>query len=153
MKLLQNLRRDKKGFTLIEVVIVLAIAALILVIVFLAVAGAQRSQRDQASKNAAGRLVAQFTNYVSDNGNIATGGSAIPAQYLDKISDGRGKLPTQAAAAATMTTFTYRIGGTCTVNSLGVNTGAITDGGTGQTNKIAVAYYSESGNTSVCLTN
>mgnify|MGYP002400348579 CR=1 FL=1 len=151
MKLLQNLRRDKKGFTLIEVVIVLAIAALILVIVFLAVAGAQRSQRDQASKNAAGRLVAQFTNYVSDNGNIATGGTAIPSQYLDKISDGRGKLPTNSAAAATMTTFTYRVGGTCTAG--GSPAGGITDGGIGQTNKIAVAYYSESGNTSVCLTN
>ena len=38
--MLGKLLKDKKGFTLIEIVLVLAIAGLIMVIVFLAVGGA-----------------------------------------------------------------------------------------------------------------
>ncbi|MEI7818960.1 MAG: type II secretion system protein, partial [bacterium] len=53
----------KKGFTLIEIVIVLAIAALIMVVVFVAVQGAQRSQRDQARKDIAGRTLAAVQSY------------------------------------------------------------------------------------------
>lgn len=58
---------NKKGFTLIEVVIVLAIAALIMVIVFLAVQGAQRSQRDNKLKADAGRVLAAAEQYASNN--------------------------------------------------------------------------------------
>ena len=57
MKKLSN-----KGFTLIEIVIVLAIAALIMVIVFLAVQGAQRSQRDTATKNNATKNIVNGAN-------------------------------------------------------------------------------------------
>ena len=46
-------KQKQEGFTIIEVVLVLAIAALIMVVVFLAVQGAQRNQRDQARKDAA----------------------------------------------------------------------------------------------------
>lgn len=56
----------KKGFTLIEIVIVLAIAALILIIVFLAVAGAQRSRRDEQRRNDAARLVSAAENQASN---------------------------------------------------------------------------------------
>lgn len=50
----------KRGFTLIEIVIVLAIAALIMVTVFLAVQGAQRNQRDQVRKDVVNRAKAQL---------------------------------------------------------------------------------------------
>jgi len=53
-----NLLKKDKGFTLIEVVLVMAIAGLILVIVFLAVQGAQRSRRDNARKHDAARMLA-----------------------------------------------------------------------------------------------
>jgi prepilin-type N-terminal cleavage/methylation domain-containing protein len=43
--------QKEKGFTLIEIVLVLAIAGLLLVIVFLAVSGAQKSRRDSQRKN------------------------------------------------------------------------------------------------------
>jgi prepilin-type N-terminal cleavage/methylation domain-containing protein len=59
--------KKQSGFTLIEIVIVLAIAALIMVIVFLAVAGAQRSQRDTAAKEAAARLLAATNQFASNN--------------------------------------------------------------------------------------
>src|SRR5690242_14161062 len=46
------------GFTLIEIMLVLAIAGLIMVIVFIAVRGAQRSQRDRARQDMANRAIA-----------------------------------------------------------------------------------------------
>jgi prepilin-type N-terminal cleavage/methylation domain-containing protein len=54
-----NLLKKEKGFTLIEIVLVLAIAGLLLVIVFLAVSGAQKSRRDTQRKNDNARLLAQ----------------------------------------------------------------------------------------------
>ena len=48
----------EKGFTIIEVVLVLAIAGLIFLVVFLALPALQKSQRDNQRKNDVGRLVA-----------------------------------------------------------------------------------------------
>ncbi|HMS92553.1 MAG TPA: type II secretion system protein [Candidatus Saccharibacteria bacterium] len=62
MKKLSN-----KGFTLIEVVIVLAIASLIMVIVFLAVQGANRAQRDTARKNQANQILAAAQQFAANN--------------------------------------------------------------------------------------
>jgi prepilin-type N-terminal cleavage/methylation domain-containing protein len=75
-----NLLKKEKGFTLIEIVLVLAIAGLLLVIVFLAVSGAQRSRRDTQRKNDLSRIAAQVESYASNNG---------------------GKYPTPDAAAGT----------------------------------------------------
>jgi len=47
-----------KGFTIIEVVLVLAVAGLIFLMVFLAVPALGRSQRDTARKNDARNLLA-----------------------------------------------------------------------------------------------
>ena len=54
---------NKKGFTIIEVVLVLAIAGLIFLMVFLALPALQRSQRDTARKNDLSRLVAALNDY------------------------------------------------------------------------------------------
>jgi prepilin-type N-terminal cleavage/methylation domain-containing protein len=62
-----NKLKESKGFTLIEVVIVLAIAALIILVVLQAVAAAQRSQRDTQRKEEAGRLSAFLEQYSSNN--------------------------------------------------------------------------------------
>ncbi len=61
-------KKESKGFTLIEVVIVLAIAALIILVVLQAVGAAQRSNRDAARKSEAGRMVALLEQYSSNNG-------------------------------------------------------------------------------------
>lgn len=69
MKTTQDQR--KKGFTIIEVVLVLAIAGLIFLIVFLAVPALQRSQRDTQRRNDVSRLQSQLTQYQSNNtGNV-----------------------------------------------------------------------------------
>lgn len=58
---------NEKGFTIIEVVLVLAIAGLIFLIVFLALPQLQRSRRDTQRKNDAGRVVASLESYAGNN--------------------------------------------------------------------------------------
>ncbi|HEY6737128.1 MAG TPA: type II secretion system protein [Candidatus Saccharimonadia bacterium] len=64
---MSNLLKREKGFTLIEIVLVLAIAGLLLVIVFLAVQGANRSRRDAQRKQDAGRMLAAMSECASNN--------------------------------------------------------------------------------------
>jgi prepilin-type N-terminal cleavage/methylation domain-containing protein len=66
-KLIKPKSRDSKGFTLIEIVIVLAIAGLIFVIVFLAVQQAQRSRRDTQRRGDAARYLAAAEQYAGNN--------------------------------------------------------------------------------------
>jgi prepilin-type N-terminal cleavage/methylation domain-containing protein len=60
-------KRTNKGFTIIEVMIVLAIAGLIMVIVFIAVPQLQRNQRDNARQSIANRLKAEMETYAGNN--------------------------------------------------------------------------------------
>jgi prepilin-type N-terminal cleavage/methylation domain-containing protein len=66
--MLQKLRNREKGFTIIEVLIVLAIAGLILLIVFLAVPALQRSSRNTQRKNDAAAVGGAIANFISNNG-------------------------------------------------------------------------------------
>ena len=67
---MSNLLKKDKGFTLIEIVLVLAIAGLLLVIIFLAVSGAQKARRDSQRKNDAARIASQVENYSANNGGV-----------------------------------------------------------------------------------
>lgn len=58
-------KQQGEGFTIIEVVLVLAIAALILLMVFLALPALQRNQRDTTRKNDVSRLQSAINNYKS----------------------------------------------------------------------------------------
>ncbi len=60
-------KSNKDGFTIIEVMIVLAIAALILLIVFLAVPALQRTSRNTQRKNDAAAISAALANFLTDN--------------------------------------------------------------------------------------
>ena len=55
------------AFTIIEVVLVLAIAGLIFLMVFIALPALQRNQRDTQRKNDIARIVTQFQNYTANN--------------------------------------------------------------------------------------
>ena len=59
--------KDAKGFTIIEVALVLAIAGLIFLVVFLALPALQRSQRDTARRQDAGRIISALQNCMADN--------------------------------------------------------------------------------------
>ncbi|MDO4889711.1 MAG: type II secretion system protein [Candidatus Saccharibacteria bacterium] len=58
---------SKRGFTIIEVVLVLAIAGLIFLMVFLALPALQRSQRDTERRNKLGEFRTQVIQYQSNN--------------------------------------------------------------------------------------
>jgi prepilin-type N-terminal cleavage/methylation domain-containing protein len=69
-------KTNKEGFTIIEVMIVLAIAALILLIVFLAVPALQRTARNTSRKTDASAVSAAISNYTTNNSN--TGPTSTP---------------------------------------------------------------------------
>jgi prepilin-type N-terminal cleavage/methylation domain-containing protein len=60
-------KRNSEGFTIIEVMIVLAIAALILLIVLLAVPALQRSSRNTQRKNDVSALSSAIGDYINNN--------------------------------------------------------------------------------------
>jgi prepilin-type N-terminal cleavage/methylation domain-containing protein len=86
------LNRKKKlneGFTIIEVMIVLAIAGLILLIVFLAVPALTRSNDNTDRKQAAGRIGSAINDYVSNN----NGSAPTTAAELATIMQDSGSMP------------------------------------------------------------
>jgi prepilin-type N-terminal cleavage/methylation domain-containing protein len=75
-------QRKNLGFTIIEVMIVLAIAGLIMLIVFLAVPALQRTSRNtQRTNDAAGALQA-INEYVTNNGGSLPASLAFAAPNL-----------------------------------------------------------------------
>lgn len=70
----------KNGFTIIEVVLVLAIAGLIFLMVFVAFPTLQKSQFDTQRQNDITRLSTQITNYKTNNRN------KVPTDWADFIT-------------------------------------------------------------------
>lgn len=60
--------KSKKGFTIIEVVLVLAIAGLIFLMVFIALPALQRGQRDTQRRDDMARALSQVSQYQANNG-------------------------------------------------------------------------------------
>lgn len=58
---------SKKGFTIIEVVLVLAIAGLIFLMVFVAYPALRRNQSDTARRNDLSRFISQLAQYKTNN--------------------------------------------------------------------------------------
>lgn len=69
----KQLKKKQDGFTIIEVLIVLAIAGLILLIVFLAVPALQRNSRNTQAKSAAASVLSAVNEFsTNNNGTIPT---------------------------------------------------------------------------------
>ena len=84
----KNMRKkdtgDMGGFTIIEVVLVLAIAGLIFLMVFIALPSLQRSQRDTERRNALENVSSQITqSQTKNNGKLPNDGS------VDAVEDGQ----------------------------------------------------------------
>lgn len=68
----QNHTKSKRGFTIIEVVLVLAIAGLIFLMVFIALPALQRSQRNTQRRDDYSMLVTAVNSYMaSNNGKLS----------------------------------------------------------------------------------
>ena len=70
---LQKRKRDQKGFTIIEVLIVLAIAGLIMLVVFLAIPALQRNSHNTQRKNDVSALIGAVQEYEDNNGGALPG--------------------------------------------------------------------------------
>lgn len=83
---MKKLTNKDSGFTIIEVVLVLAIAGLIFLVVFLALPALQRSQRDSQRRSDLGRFMAQLETYASNNSGAyptaAVANAAFKTGYL-----------------------------------------------------------------------
>lgn len=99
-------KQKEKGFTIIEVVLVLAIAGLIFLMVFIALPALQRSQRDSQRKNDLSRVLSQLQQYQSNNRNaLPTNWSSFETDYLatngDSFVDPSGASNAQGSSQTT----------------------------------------------------
>jgi len=117
-----KLQKSDQGFTIIEVMIVLAIAGLILLIVFLAVPALQRNARNTQIKNDAGTVSGGISSYESNNngavptsitgtGSITLSGTGVN----DKVNVGGSTIVNTTAAAGSAPAATAPALGTITV--------------------------------------
>ena len=109
-KLTLAYRQAKEGFTIIEVLIVLAIAGLIFLIVFLAVPALQRNSRNTSRQADVSGLLAGFNEFAANN---------------------NGQMPDTVAWASPTLTLSRSAGGTTAQVRFGFYTGG-TGGGQGQ---------------------
>lgn len=80
--------KAKKGFTIIEVVLVLAIAGLIFLMVFVALPALQRSQRDTQRRDDMARFLSQINQYQANNsGNVPDDYADFITKYLEAGGD------------------------------------------------------------------
>lgn len=139
-KLKKSKGESEKGFTIIEVMIVLAIAGLILLIVFLAIPALQRNARNTQRKNDAANASSLINEYATNqngtlpavaclNGTadqitIAGGTCASPTNSVTGGMGGQftavamSNLPGGGAAAASTTTLRVYKQATCQGNTV-----------------------------------
>lgn len=138
------------GFTIIEVVLVLAIAGLIFLMVFIALPALQRGQRDTQRKNDLSRMMSQINSYQTNSkGNVpaaSAAGMAALNPYLtaggDLWQDPDGSAYTYVygtGAAPTLHNIRYAVNARCNT----ANAGAII-AGTGN-RQVAAAVGLEGG--------
>lgn len=84
----QQLKKRTEGFTIIEVLIVLAIAGLIMLIVFLAVPALRRNQQNNTMRSEASRILSLATEYESN----ANGQQVDDDTKLQTVFNGAGDL-------------------------------------------------------------
>ena len=153
--------RKQEGFTIIEVLIVLAIAGLILLIVFLAVPALQRNAHNTSIKSDVASLLGGMNEYVNNNNGSPPAGIAAgaTATSLDIGSSGNtanvklgyvdGTTVTLSAAGAgaianAQTAGTVKILTKATCNTNGI------DAVGGGTARNFVALYGLEGGAKVC---
>lgn len=90
-----NVQQKDKGFTIIEVVLVLAIAGLIFLMVFIALPALQRAQRDSQRREAVSTFISQLTSYATNNrGKVPSSASDLTTfktGYLKWAADESGE--------------------------------------------------------------
>ncbi len=101
--MLKKLRQQNQGFTIIEVLIVLAIAGLILLIVFLAVPALQRNARNTTKRSDASKALGAVGEFVANNnGTVPATGNVGTLQTAANLSSGTTITSTIPTTVATV---------------------------------------------------
>jgi prepilin-type N-terminal cleavage/methylation domain-containing protein len=161
--MLKKLLKSKEGFTIIEVLIVMAIAGLILLIVFLAVPALQRNSRNTQRKNDIANMLGAISEWSNNNRGALPNTAALFFAASGNADLGFYAKPTSATALgdfdfATSTTAltTTQLG---VISKVYVRVGAKCNAtfdnitGTGASSRnIAVVYTVETGgaNQNIC---
>jgi prepilin-type N-terminal cleavage/methylation domain-containing protein len=107
--MLNRIRKNEKGFTIIEVLIVLAIAGMIMLVVFLAVPALQRNSRNTQRKADVAGILAAYNDYMSNNaGQLPATGATATTWAAPNLTIGTAGTSSQAKLGF----YTTGIGGT-----------------------------------------
>ncbi len=165
LKTMKNVYKQKReqGFTIIEVLIVLAIAALIFLIVFLAVPALNRNSRNNAIKHDAADILSAVQTFESNNnGQLpATSGGCGVANGSATISNTAANAQANSVSVQPSTTCSSVSAATPAtpgLNAIAVDVGFDCNGAnvppfTANTRSVAVYFVVESGGANVkqCL--
>jgi len=148
---MKNLYKQKReeGFTIIEVMIVLAIAAVILLIVLLAVPALQRNSRNTQRNNDAATIAAAVNTCLANHNNditVATGCAKVSSTQMDVDTTKLGQLTTvtYGAGNGTTTTAMYAFGTDC-------NPSGTAQVASGNTHNFSVMFQTETSNSATPL--
>lgn len=165
--MLHKLQKRNEGFTIIEVLIVLAIAGLILLIVFLAVPALQRNAHNTSYKNDVAGILGAMNEYTNNNNGATLAGVAV------NLTSGTvyvgGTQPQCTAGSSTLNCSTAKVGTEITtvnrptasisttkpaLGTINLYTTAVCNGNTptatGATPRNFVAYYQLEGGAIQC---
>lgn len=145
----------QKGFTIIEVVLVLAIAALIFLMVFIALPALQRNQRDTQRRSDLSRLVSQLQQYATNNkgsmptnaniGTFVTGYLTSGGQRFEDPSSGSTySVTANTGAPSNPGDVYYQQGGSCNGEAVAAGTAPLNT-------RVAVAVMKLEGSGSICM--
>ena len=145
-------QQKTNGFTIIEVVLVLAIAALIFLMIFIALPALQRGQANTARKNDANAIAAAVSSYRSNSSGALPTTYTQLTSYIDNLSQvvlpATGALPTGAgalaASATTLDTAVVRTSAKC-------NGAAAVAGSNKQAAVLTVVQNSANGYATICV--
>lgn len=148
--LIKRLSKRQQGFTIIEVMIVLAIAAVILLAIFLAVPALTRSSHNTQRKNDAAHLAGVISEWESNNGGTpltafdGTGGPSLANENFSIM-----------AKPTTVTTTGYTAPASPALDTLYVFSKTTCNGNTptagGGARSVALVFYVEPGTTIQCV--
>jgi prepilin-type N-terminal cleavage/methylation domain-containing protein len=153
---MSSLNKKMRGFTIIEVLIVLAIAGVIMLVVFLAVPALQRQSRNTQRRADASHMAALITEWQANHGGTAltklndstnAAGPDLTNENFQAIAKPAANTVvgawSSAPASPVIDTFYVFSGATCNGSSA-VNSG-------GGVRSVVVIYYVEPGVTLQCV--
>lgn len=139
----KNQKRKEGGFTIIEVLIVLAIAGLIMLVVFLAVPALQRNSRNTQYRNEASQLLTAYSEVSSNNGgsvltdsDASTVLAAVKTKNITTLHIGAGATGGTAPSTGETDEALIRTGAKCSSPSSFTTS-------TGSTRQVAILFNVE----------